>query len=163
MEYFLMKMDERLTNPIKLKFTENQLKSKEPFVIYGDYNERTNFGDYFYMKQLFDYYFCASDVLKELLDIYADKLEAVPFFITNQEKTQQRVYWKIDIAEEKDVICDASKGYQSLTLWQERIKQRYIFRVTFEKQQYLIVSLHLAENILRKNLYGIQFIPVKLK
>jgi hypothetical protein len=33
--------------------------------------------------------------------------------------------------------------------------------VCFEKQEHLAVSLHLAENILRKGFYGIQFIPIQ--
>jgi hypothetical protein len=46
--------------------------------------------------------------------------------------------------------------YDNLTVIKDKIKGRYCSKLGFDKQEYIIVSLHLAENILRKNRNGIK-------
>lgn len=163
MEYFVLQYDERINRPLKLDFSQRVFEGEEPFIIYAELDEDTQCADYFCGKKLFNYYFCVSDELKELLDIYATNLKAVPFFVTSKKRQEQKVYWKIDIHEEDCLIHEPFMRYDKLKLMKEPTANPYIFRVVFEKQHYLIVSLHLAENILRKDFYGIRFVPVQVK
>ncbi|TCO67910.1 hypothetical protein [Marinisporobacter balticus] len=175
MEYFVMKYDDRVLSPIKIDLSTIDIDAKEASVAYAMFHENTTFVDYFYIKKLFKYNFCVSDELKELLDIYADEMTAIPLFITDKKQENQKVYWKIDIEVQDCLEMKPHMKYDDLTIIQDKMKNKkdenkkdenknkYIFKVLFEKQEYLIVSLHLAENILRKNLCGMQFIPVKLK
>ncbi|WP_129599953.1 imm11 family protein [Anaerophilus nitritogenes] len=163
MEYFLMKYDDRVLSPIKIDLSTVDIDATQASVAYAEFHENTMFVDYFYIKKLFKNYFCVSDELKELLDIYADHMTAIPLFITDKKQQNQKIYWKIDIQIQDCLEEKPYMGYDNLSIIKDKIKNKYIFRVIFEKQEYLIVSLHLAENILRKNLCGIKFIPVSLK
>lgn len=156
-----MLYDERISRPLKLDFNHTGFEEDEPFVIYTDYKDITKTSDYFYGRKLLKYYFCVSDELKELLEIYATGMSANPFFITNEKEKSQKVYWKVDFLEEDILRKKPFMSYKDLVLEKVPKDNPYIFKVSFDKQQYIIVSLHLAENILRKNFYGIQFIPIK--
>ncbi|SNS56590.1 hypothetical protein SAMN05446037_101327 [Anaerovirgula multivorans] len=163
MEYFVIKQDNRVTSPLKIDSSTIDIDTEEPFVVYADFHPTTTFVDYFCKKKLFNHYFCVSDALKEMLEIYADNMTAIPFFVTDKEQKGQKIYWKIDLELQDCLEIHSQMRYDNLAIIKEKIKSKYIFKVAFQKQEYLIVSLHLAENILRKNLCGIQFIPVSLK
>jgi hypothetical protein len=163
MEYFVMKSDGRIRNPLRIDTSAIDLDTTEAFVAYADFQPNTTFVDYFMIKKLFQYSFCVSDSLKEMLDIYADRLTAVPFFITDRAQKGQKVYWKLHIELQDCLEKKPYMRYDELTLHKDKIPNKHIFRVAFQKQEYLIVSLNLAENILRKNPSGIQFIPVTIQ
>lgn len=136
MEYFIMMPDERIQTYKRLDYTVPGFSGDEPFVAFAEFDETEQFPDYFYGKLLFQYFFMASDGLKDILDAYSSGIQAVPVFITDTKQRAQKVYWKIN--------CPAESG-------------KYLFRMVQEKAQYIVVSLELAENILRRQLYGIQF------
>lgn len=141
MTYFILKEDERELNPMKVNLEQADLETEEGCVVFTEFKKHTTFIDYFQTKKLFDYQFFVSDRLKELLDIYGDNITATPVIITDKNKEEQEVYWKMEVP-----VQDPS-----------RVKGKYIFRVRHDKQEYIVVSLHLAENILRKNFSGIKF------
>lgn len=136
MEYFIMMPDERIQTYRRLDYTTPGFSGDEPFVAFAEFDETERFPDYFYGKVLFEYFFMVSDSLKDILDAYSSDIQAVPVFITDTKQRAQKVYWKIK--------CPAESG-------------RYLFLIVREKARYLVVSLELAENILRRQLYGIRF------
>lgn len=163
MEYFLMLSDDRIGNRLKLQQDTMNIELTEACSVYTDFKEDTVFVDFLPIRQLFCHAFYVSDDFKELLDLYTDNLTAFPVFITDKNQKGQKVYWRIDIELVDCVVKEPNMSYSNLTLYKSKLDSKHIFRIAFEKQEYLIVSLNLAETILRKEPSGIRFLPVKLK
>lgn len=163
MEYFLLISDDRIKYPLKINADMMDFETGEAFTVYTDFQSNTTFVDYLSVKKLFQYAFCVSDALKETLDIYTDNLSAVPFFVTDKNMQGQRVYWKVHIELQDCLIMKPYMKYDNLTIDRRKLKNKEIFRVAFEKQEYLIMSLNLAENILRKNTVGMRFFQVNVQ
>lgn len=99
--------------------------------------------------------------MKEILDNYGCLKETVPVFLTDTQYRAQKVYWKIE-AEEADCLeQDWFADKQHMIFESEPPKGRYLFQARNIKKKYLIVSLELAENLLRRHMYGIRFYPVR--
>ena len=163
MEYFLMLSDERIGNRLKIQPETVDFETTEACSVYADFKEDTVFVDFLPIRQLFRHAFYVSDDFKELLDLYTDNLSAFPVFITDKNQKGQKVYWRVVIELVDCVVTEPNMNYVSLTLHKSGPGCKHIFRIAFEKQEYLIVSLNLAETILRKEPAGIRFLPVKLQ
>jgi len=163
MEYFLMLSDERIGNRLKIQPETVDFETTEACSVYADFKEDTVFVDFLPIRQLFRHAFYVSDDFKELLDLYTDNLSAFPVFITDKNQKGQKVYWRVVIELVDCVVTEPNMNYASLTLHKSGPGCKHIFRIAFEKQEYLIVSLNLAETILRKEPAGIRFLPVKLQ
>ncbi|GLB28688.1 hypothetical protein LAD12857_06110 [Lacrimispora amygdalina] len=163
MEYFLMLSDERIGNRLKIQPETVDFETTEACSVYADFKEDTVFVDFLPIRQLFRHAFYVSDDFKELLDLYTDNLSAFPVFITDTNQKGQKVYWRVAIELVDCVVTEPNMNYASLTLHKSGPGCKHIFRIAFEKQEYLIVSLNLAETILRKEPAGIRFLPVKLQ
>lgn len=163
MEYFVMMPDQRIKNPLKINTDSIDFQTWEAFAAYTDFQPDTAFVDFMTLKKQFSHLFCVSDSFKELLEIYDDHLSPVPFFVTDRNQKGQKIYWIIHVESIDCLEVKPFMRYDNLVLKSEKLKNKYIFRVTFEKQEYLIVSLILAENILRKSPTGIKFLPVALQ
>ncbi|MGC6174213.1 hypothetical protein [Lacrimispora sp. 38-1] len=161
MEYFIMLPDERVPLYKNLDYSNPGFQEKEPFVAYGDFSEEDQFPDFFYGKTMFHFCFCITDRLKDVLDVYSSNIQAIPFFLTDKSYRSQIVCWRIDCPVEDCLLAEGWEKENSLTLRGIPEENPYIFRVVREKAQYIIVSLELAENILRRRLYGVRFIPVR--
>lgn len=163
MEYFLMLSDERIGNRLKIQPETVDFETTEACSVYADFKEDTVFVDFLPIRQLFRHAFYVSDDFKELLDLYTDNLSAFPVFITDKNQKGQKVYWRVAIELVDCVVTEPNMNYASLTLHKSGPGCKHIFRIAFEKQEYLIVSLNLAETILRKEPAGIRFLPIKLQ
>lgn len=74
---------------------------------------------------------------------------------------QSVVYWKC-ICTALDCIVEGKyKSIDDVVFLKESIKERFLFRVVFEKQEYFIFDTVLMENILRKEAIGFYFQEVK--
>ncbi|WP_394523887.1 hypothetical protein [Lacrimispora sp. JR3] len=162
MDYFIILPDERISLYKDLDYSVPGFRQKEPFVTYGKFDVSDRYPDFFYGKSLFDYYFCVTDRLKEIFDVYSSNLQAVPFFLTDEAYRSQVVCWKIECSMEECIAFRNSKEEWEMTLRKSRGLTRYLLRVRKEKAQYMVVSMELAENMLRRHLYGIRFVPVKI-
>jgi hypothetical protein len=162
MNYFVMMPDDRVKNAFKITADSISFDSPEPFAAFCDFQPSTDFVDFFTLRKQFSHLFCASDSLKEMIEIYADNFSSIPFFVTDNHQKGQMVYWVLNLESIDCLEKKPNMRYDSLTLHTNQLKNKYIFRIAFEKQEYVIVSLALAENILRKIPSGIRFYPVNL-
>ena len=161
MDYFIILPDERISTYKALDYSDPGFRQKEPFVTFGEFDKSDRYPDFFYGKALFDYYFCVTDRLKEILDAYSSGIQAVPFFLTDELYRSQVVCWKIECPIMECVAFHDSDDTWEMTLCKSQEYSRYLLRVKKEKAQYMVVSMELAENMLRRQLYGIRFVPVK--
>lgn len=162
MNYFIMQTDERITFHKNLDYSQPDFREKEPFVTFSEFDENDRCPDFFSGRFLFDTYFCVTDRLKEILEIYSSELQVIPFFLTDKEYRSQIVCWNINLPVEECIFLEGRIHKSPRFFLNGRNKQQYIFCVAKEKAHYLIVSLELAENILRRQLYGIRFMPVSI-
>lgn len=161
MEYFLMDQDARTLAGAGVDYRDAGFLGSEPFVTWFDFDEETKLPDFLQGEQGGRAIFCISDEMKEILDNYGCLKETVPVFLTDTQYRAQKVYWKIE-AEEADCLeQDWFADKQHMIFESEPPKGRYLFQARNIKKKYLIVSLELAENLLRRHMYGIQFYPVR--
>ena len=157
MDYFLMSRDKRFSNSAQLEISKAQLSSEEPIVIYNEFNENSLFNDYDVIKILFDYFYFLSDKFKAMLTVFDESLETTPYFLTSRDLKCQHVIWKTKIPglNFSANLNNISKGgYSELAGLMEG---RHIAKVPFEKQEFVIVSLVVAELALRKYIRGVSF------
>lgn len=162
MNYFVMMPDDRVKNAFKINAESIAFDTTEPFAAFCDFSPATDFVDFFTLRKQFSHLFCASDYLKEMIEIYADDFSSIPFFVTDNHQKGQMVYWILNLESIDCLVKKPFMRYDNLTLLSDQIKNKYIFGIGFEKQEYVIVSLVLAENILRKIPSGIRFYPVNV-
>lgn len=162
MEYFLIEEDLELANKFKINFNKKEFKEEEPFIINIKTEKYTQFQDYILGKNIFEHYFCVSEKFYEIISAYED-FKSVPFFVTDVENKIQKSYFKIDIEE---LDCMEEKQIQNtknITLYKDKIKDKYIFKIKYSTVERIVISIHLAENLLKSLPYGIKLIPVELK
>jgi hypothetical protein len=163
MEYFLLRQSENLIKPFQINLAETDITQEEAFIATGEIEDDTSVPDFFVVKRLFDHYFFLSDRCKTLIDTYTDEVEAVPVFLTDTKRQKQLCFWKVTVEEVDCLKWEKPMRYDNLTVIAEDTDHRFLFRIAFDRQEYLVVSLPLAEHMLRKNLYGIQYIPLQVE
>ncbi|WP_250278932.1 hypothetical protein [[Clostridium] colinum] len=160
MEYFILEEDNSLTNKLKINF--NYLEPKEPFIVNLETSKHTQFQDYILEKNIFKYYFCISEKLYDIFCVY-DNFESIPFFITDIYNKIQILYYKIDVDILDCIVDEDINNIEDIILYENKIKDKYIFKIKYKTVERIVMSIHLAENILKSLPYGIKLIPVKLK
>ena len=141
--------------------TKQQLEQTIEQVIECELSEKYLQADYIVIRKLFSTFHLFSDKLKQLLEIYDETLEFYPIFLCDNKQMQSVVYWKC-ICTALDCIVEGKyKSIDDVVFLKESIKERFLFRVVFEKQEYFIFDTVLMENILRKEAIGFYFQGVK--
>ncbi len=159
MEYFALQYDRQIIDLLKLDKHDIDFTTTEPFILPCEMEETITVPEFFIIQELFTYHFFISDRLKELFDVYHKDFEAVPCFLTDTERQRQECFWKIKLPE---IYQEKQEGTTDVYLVEEQAEGKYVFTLVIEKRKYIIVSLHLAEHMLRKNCYGIRYNPVEL-
>ncbi len=173
MKYFELKADPDLSNPIQIQKIDVQVYkdgiSKECFdaikrlhVAYFDHSEQTEICDALYKPA-----FMISDALRSVFALYEPKMElkGVQLFANNMDDNTAPLYWMPYI---EPVVClgGESRKYpngmlEKLVLDRNAsIENRHIFRVAEILEYKIIVSLPVAESILRRQMTGISFEPI---
>jgi hypothetical protein len=159
--YYIVKPDKRITNAIHINMTKEQLEQANEEVITCDLGEKYLQMDYIMVRKLFSTFHLFSDGLKELLEIYDETLEFYPIFLCDNQHMQSVVYWKC-VCTALDCIAEGNyKSIDDVVFQSDKIGERFLFRVDFEKQEYFVFDRVLTENILRKEYLGISFQKVK--
>lgn len=168
MEYFELFQSEKVENPIELmaldRETYNYAMTQKDFaaldnmkVAYFSGNEAEEICDI-----LISPTFLVSDRLKELLALYEKETQfkGIQLFPTSEESRQYPMYW-VPRFPESNCIHENSVWYDngmvsSLVLDGGRIGRRNIFRLSRLWEYKAVVSLPVAESILRRRLYGVE-------
>jgi hypothetical protein len=165
MRYFIIEEDRRFTDAmmgsLKVAGGAKELRFSKPVVTYADFSDGMLFSDLLIVKRLFDHFFFASERFYTLLAAYEENLSNVPFFVTSKDYQKQIVYRKL-LIEGLDTKFNPYKATKDEAMeLKEAMKGGHLARMSFEQQQRVVVSLHIAENALRKHCCdGIQFVPV---
>lgn len=161
MDYFILDTDERFTNMKRIDDTDKGFYGTEPFVTYLNFDKGELLPDFYQSQSQNGTFFCVSDGMKAILDSYGCLTKAVPFFLTDLEYRDQRIYWNIDILEKDCLKQELYADRNQLSFRMMPDIEEHLFKAVNLKKQYLIVSLELAENLLRRRLSGLSLYPVE--
>ncbi|MBD5088968.1 MAG: hypothetical protein HDT30_09200 [Clostridiales bacterium] len=104
-----------------------------------------------------------SDRMKKLMRHYTEKMCATAVIVMDAERKRQENYWNIHL-EEVDCILNKETGVflkiENLHLCEEKIRGKHLFEIKVGKESYICCSLVFAENMMRKNYYGAEWIKV---
>ena len=168
LEYFKLEYDKRYSLPMQLKLDVKLFDKGEPFVWFTTIQKEKELPDFFEIKRLTRSYFCFSDRFKNLLDLYIDQYEcAVPFFPTDAKLGRQEVFWQLAL-EKQDLASKRNIwGKEEVSLRKQLDTDKYCVQIAeYDGQFYnelFIVTLPIAEHVLRKYWNGIKFKPVVVK
>ena len=154
--------DERIDS-IKIAMSKERWKDIEPVFIQEDLSDDNRLVDYGMHRILFETFHYVSNQMQELLKIYNENLLSKPVFLTDLKEKKLEPYWLIT---PESIDCVIEKPYmkrEEVVLYANKLKGSHLFRVQYQKQDYIVVSLLLAENILRRNFKGQCFIPITIK
>lgn len=163
MEYFLIKENE------KEVFQYNKPTSsiiKKLLVSYEDNSEiqYTN-ADYFPDIFLSNNKWFISERFKEVISIFDPDIFLGLMVFINLEKQKQFVFRILEAYPRKAISSESQFNkdgtIKELVLEETKIKPFKIFKIKTEKEEFTIVSLEIAEKILRENIVGIDFIKIK--
>lgn len=95
-----------------------------------------------------------------IFDAYVSFQKEIPVFFTDSQFRNQNVYWIIDLIEKDCLIQDFYADRFHLTFSYSPEDGQYLWKTKNIRTVYVIVSLELAENLLRRQMYGLCFSPV---
>lgn len=162
MEYFILEEDNSLENKLKINFLNNEFEEEDAFILNLKTEKYTQFQDYILGKNIFKHYFCISEKLYEIFCMY-DDFKVIPFFITDAENKIQMPYFKIEIEELDCVVNKNINTIEDIEIYKDKVKDKHIFKVKCKTIERIIISIHLAENILKSLPYGVKLLPINLK
>lgn len=172
MKYFILKQDRNLENAIELKGFNNSQKmilQKEDEALFNDTanvivkgNEDSIYPDFIQAPVLL-----ASEELHNIFKWYEDTIIYKIAVFTNLELKTQKVY-RLVLTDVIDGLSDETTYFkngwvENIVLDKEKIKDYNIFQIKAGVEYYFIVSLDVAESILKRSFTGIKFKEVEVK
>lgn len=101
-----------------------------------------------------------SDKLKQVLDKYKQDIFYRAIVLADEKNMEQDLYWQLVI---KNIDCISNKSefdkvgnLKKLVINENKIEGNKIFKVKYKFQNIIIVSLDIAESILRRDFTGIK-------
>lgn len=177
MEYFLLKQSEDIVNPIKVFGVDMEnyttamthmdfKKLKRSKVAYAEYSRSHEIPDILTSPT-----YMVSDTIRRVLHMYDDKIsfKSIQIFPTLEKHIMEATgtYWICDCVMEdcmhRDTVILPNGEMQEIILDKNKVKGRDIFRVKGMPDNRLIISLAVAESILRRNVYGIMLEKVRIR
>lgn len=160
MDYFVMDQDGRSETGRRVDLKNPAFYGQEPFVAWMDLAEKDKLPDFLWSGRVKPV-FCVSEAMKDILDHYHCLLKTTPVFLTDRAHRSQRVYWLIELREEDCLRQDPYVLREEQEFCSIPDKSVSFFKARNVRIWYPIVSLELAENLLRRRMYGLLFYPVE--
>lgn len=169
MEYYLLRQAGNIVNPIKITnldplvyksgMSHQNFKNLDEAVVgYVSYEPEKEIPDILTYPA-----YMVSDVIRKVMSMYDENIsfKAVQVFPDNQEyiKEASKVYWIYDCVMENcihpDTVILPNGAIKQVILDKHKVKGRDIFRIKNTVENKTIISLAVAESIMRRNLYGV--------
>lgn len=164
MEYFIMHQKSDLLQPLDIRITNQEFEQeKSPYIMFCIMNEDTSFPDLFYKSNIYHSFCFCSEALYELMQIYEDEISGIPVVFIDNESGIEKLYYQITLECIESISDPKVTKYSDIVLYEDKVKGKMIFEMECNRQRYIVGSLQLVENMLRKNFYGIQYIVMKME
>ncbi|MEJ8553215.1 hypothetical protein [Tepidibacter sp. Z1-5] len=171
MKYFILNQDNEIGNSIKLRdfqsnkhmvFTKNQesaLNDVSTIFVIGD-------EDSIYTDFIENPVFLISKELKKVFEMHEHTLIYKTVVLSNIEQQIQKVYHMV-LTDIIDAISEKTTYYknnweENIVLDKSKIQNHNIFQIKGVTKNYFIVSLDVAESILRRGFVGVSFEEVEV-
>ncbi|MCI7791970.1 MAG: hypothetical protein MR531_14550 [Lachnospiraceae bacterium] len=173
MEYYRMKMNDVITNYIKIERLDTSVYKqncspeefeKLPKGIVAYYHDTRGIE----IPDVLQYpLLLVKENVKDILHIYDEQIKGKPIkvFAYEQEVSTAPTYWllnyeEVDCLSEK-VVVNPNGELRELILNKRKIQNKDVFRVKGTHGNYIVVSLAVVESMLRRQVYGVGFEKVK--
>lgn len=167
MEYFYMRPDiECKDDYIRIQMGKEQYFETEAQVVFSDLSSEREIPDFMEIQFQMQNMYIVSTRMKELLMIYADDIIATPFILVDSKEKKQENFWKIKLKEIEELSCEninLTEKVEDLQIQNKFLKNQYIVAFRRGRKTYWIASLHFAENFMRKNMFGVNWVKVKME
>jgi len=165
MQYFILKQDPRVNGPkVPANIAYSPLKrifSIEEAMAFPVHNKT----DWEYPAVIERPIYLVDSAVKAVLSRYNKKMVWNAVMLNDLEKAEQHIYWLMGVpfvsCVSKQSTFHADKSIKNLVLDESEINHRSIFKVDGLLEQYLVVSLNVAESLLRREIYGIELTAVQ--
>lgn len=170
MEYFIMEMDKRIGNKFIIqKFpgegsmeygTDYANKFKDHTGLYTIESDKSS-----YPEVLEAPLYMVSRTIQEILQLHDDHIVCKEVSMVNLPKKTLK-YYAVLLTDRIECLHESAEFYQDksvkkLVLDKDKIGDRRVFRVKGISPAYVIVSLDIAESVLRRNCFGVKFTKVE--
>jgi hypothetical protein len=166
MEYYIMEMDKRIQNKFVIqKFPGNGMMEY-------DTSYATKFKDHTglltvesdkssYPEVLETPLYMVSETIRRVLELHDDHIVCKEVTMANLPK-QTIKHYAVLLTDRIECLHDSTELYpdgsvKKLVLDRSKIGDRRVFRVKGISAPYIIVSLDIAESVLRRNCFGVKF------
>ncbi|MCH1624647.1 hypothetical protein [Fredinandcohnia quinoae] len=165
MEYFILRQDQSITNPIIPLATSEAFD--DDFVYSSVFAEVVEKENALYLDYLDKPERIVSNDMKELFAKYEDDLDFTAIVFTDVKKGTQRLYWLLDIVRKNCISHETTFTpdglIKELVIDPKKVELDCIFQVDTIKESFTIVNLDVAESMLRRSLLGFQLQRVRLE
>ena len=171
MEYYLLRQSGRVTNAVRLgdldqwvytaRMTHDDFRKLDTLKnAYIEYDRRREFPDLLIYPT-----YLVSDDIRKVFAMYDESIsfKGVQLFPSDEKWIQEasRIYWVYDCVTvdclHADTIVQPNGAIKELVLDRRKLDGRDIFKVRGTAENKTIVSLAVAESILRRTPYGVTF------
>jgi hypothetical protein len=147
MEYFLLRQDNRLENKIPFSDKKSDVSIKS--------TKGVEWIDYYEFRDMMSSVYFVSDKLKQTLEIYEKEIQFDQFMVNDIQ------YWKVTMQPCEDAINGSFEKAAEMKLIDTAIEGKHIAMIRYRKRDYLVVSLYVAESMLRRFMLGIQYVRLE--
>lgn len=164
MDYFIVKTSSKLNNPLTVSTAQNDFVIQEDcMMLRAEITKDTAIPDFWCANKMFQYYFFVSIPLYELLCDYVPDLEGIITTVADLESQEAEAFYQIEVPKAEYEEISGLERPEKIILREDAMPNPYLFRVVKDKKEYVLVSLHLAEHLLRTIVYGVELEPVEIE
>jgi len=168
MEYFILSQKQNIPNGIIPHILSDKFYERKQVIEKdqaGEVNDVTSImithnPSNVYYDVIDEPVFLVSDAVKKLINIYDDSVVFKFVMLTDEVTKHQEVYW-LAMIDKIDCISDKCEFYKDnslkkLVLDKEKVSGKKIFRVDGIREKIVVISLDLAESMLRRYFVGVE-------
>ena len=170
MKYYIMSQDKRISHGVTFK----EIASSDTFEVGEEYRGKIKKNLVLHMKDtdqtahaeiLESPFIMVSDSLCKAIQMYDDEAEFTNIILASQMGRPSLDY-KVALISRIDCLHESSEFYKDhsvkeLVLDQQKVGDRQIFKIKGISPHFVIVSMNIAESILRRSLYGVRLEEIK--
>lgn len=172
MKYFIMTQDKRLRNVVQLKEfptaeeadfdTSYADKVNDNTVLHTVENETSVYPDVFLAPL-----YLVEDKIYRVAMMYDETLLFKKVSLVNMERATRKSYW-LALLDRLDCLHSESRFYpdhsvEHLILDKDKIRGKEMFKIHGISPNWVVVSMNIAESVLRRTPFGVRFEEVEVR
>lgn len=170
MKYYIMSQDKRISNGIAFK----EISTSETFEVGEEFRGKIkknlvlhmkDTGHTAYAEMLETPFIMVSENLCKVIQMYDEESEFTNILLASQ-MGKPALDYKVALIERMDCLHENTEFYKDhsvkkLILDKQKIGDRQIFKIKGISPHYVVVSMNIAESILRRSIYGVRLEEIR--